>query len=205
MNHTDHVISGTEGYEEEAPKLIDQYEGLAFEGVHRHVLPFFPPAPGPVLDIGAGTGRDAAALAARGYDVTALEPTRAMRQAALRLHPSSRIEWLDESLPDLTLMAGRAGHYALILLTAVWMHLDADQRRSAMPRVVALSKPSGVIVFSLRHGPVPVGRRMFDVSVEETIKLAESAGCSCVLQREGRDVGLGRQDVSWSRLVFKLD
>ena len=203
MNHTDHV-SGTEGYEDEAPMLIDQYERLAFEDVHRHVLSLFPPAPGPVLDIGAGTGRDAAGLAARGYDVTALEPTRAMREAAMSLHASPRIEWLDDALPDLVLMNGRAGRYALILLTAVWMHMDADQRRLAMPRVVALLKPSGVMAFSLRHGPIPPGRRMFDVSVVETINLAEMAGCQCVLQQTGRGGGLNQSGVSWSRLVFKL-
>jgi hypothetical protein len=32
------------------------------------------------------------------------------------------------------------------------------------------------MIFTLRHGPVPVGRRMFDVSAEETIHLAEAVG-----------------------------
>ena len=42
---------------------VNQYEGLAFADVHRDVLHLFPATPSRVLDIGAGTGRDAAAFA----------------------------------------------------------------------------------------------------------------------------------------------
>ena len=92
-------VSGTEGYEDEAAGLISQYESLVFEDVHKHVLHLIPEAPCRVLDIGAGTGRDAAALAARGHQVTAVEPTASLRRAAMRLHPLSRIEWMDSALP----------------------------------------------------------------------------------------------------------
>lgn len=196
------TISGTEGYEGEAPTLIRQYESLAFTDVHKHVLHLFPPPPCLVLDIGAGTGRDAAALAARGYDVTAMEPTMALRQAGMDLHPSPRIEWLEESLPGLAALVGREGRYGLALLTAVWMHLDAEQRRQAMPRVAACLRLGGVMIFSLRHGPVPAGRRMFEVSTDETINLAASSGCQLLFQQEGKGGGLERPGVYWTRLAF---
>jgi SAM-dependent methyltransferase len=195
-------VSGTEGYEDEAAGLISQYESLVFEDVHKHVLHLIPEAPCRVLDIGAGTGRDAAALAARGHQVTAVEPTASLRRAAMRLHPSSRIEWMDSALPDLSALAGRGGAYALILLTAVWMHLDRDQRREAMPRVVSMAQPSGIIIFSLRHGPVPKGRRMFEVDLEETRTLAESAGCQCIFEKNGGAGGLRKSGVSWTRIAF---
>ena len=195
-------ISGTEGYEDEALTLVRQYESLAFEDVHRNVLHLFPPPPGPVLDIGAGTGRDAAALAERGYDVTAMEPTMALRQAGMDLHASPRIEWLDGALPDLSALAGREGRYRLVLLTAVWMHLDAAQRHRAMPLVAACLQTGGVMVFSLRHGPVPIGRRMFEVSTAETTALAAASGCQSVFQQEGKGGGLERPGVYWTRLAF---
>ena len=59
-----------------------------------------------------------------------------------------------------------------VLLTAVWMHLDAPLRARAMPIVAKLVRPGGVLILSQRHGPVPVGRRMFDVTPAETVGLA---------------------------------
>jgi hypothetical protein len=53
------------------------------------------------------------------------------------------------------------------------MHLDQQQRRLAMPNLAALVQPGGTVIMKIRHGPVPVGRRMFEVSPEETIELAE--------------------------------
>jgi hypothetical protein len=48
------------------------------------------------------------------------------------------IEWLDDSLPDLAAMSGRKEEFDLVMLTAVWMHLDEVQRELAMPNVSAL-------------------------------------------------------------------
>jgi hypothetical protein len=40
------------------------------------------------------------------------------------------------------------------------IHLDANQRRRAMPRGAALVNPGDVMILSLWHGPVPGRRRM---------------------------------------------
>ncbi len=81
------------------------------------------------------------------------------------LHPSPLIDWRDDGLPDLAGLAGRSGTFDVVMLTAVWMHLDAAERHRAMPRLAALLRAGGgVMALSLRHGPVPPGRRMFDVS-----------------------------------------
>src|SRR6185503_21054266 len=88
------AVSGTEGYAAEAEALLQQYESISFADVHRKVLHLIPAAPCDVLDIGAGTGRDAAALVARGHRVLAVEPTAALRNQAAQLHPSSLVEWL---------------------------------------------------------------------------------------------------------------
>lgn len=194
--------SGTEGYANEAAALARQYESIAFGDVHETVLPLLPPPPARVLDIGAGTGRDAAGFAAMGYAVTAVEPTAELRAQALRLHPAAAVTWIDDSLPELGVVAGRADRFDVIMLTAVWMHLDARQRRIAMLRVARLLRAGGVMALSLRHGPVPPGRRMFDVSAEETIALAAAEGLRCVLRQQNADGLLGRPGVSWDRLVF---
>ena len=68
-------VSGTENYAEEAPELLERYESISFADAHRLVMHLLPTAPSRVLDIGSGTGRDAAGFAALGHSVVAVEPT----------------------------------------------------------------------------------------------------------------------------------
>lgn len=197
-------VPGTQGYAEEAEGLVARYDGLAFADVHRPVLHLIPTVPCDALDIGAGTGRDAAYLAAMGHRVVAVEPTRELRLPGMALHPSARITWLDDSLPELALLRARRQAFDLVMLTAVWMHLDQRQRRDAMPRVAALLRRGGVMIISLRHGPAPPGRRMFDVSAEETAVLAQAEGLTLVLNLRAGSVGEEnrRAGVTWTRLAF---
>jgi len=194
-------VSGTEGYAEEAESLIRQYESFSFADVHGPELHLIPAAPCRALDVGSGTGRDAAALAAMGHSVVAVEPTSAFRLRAASLHPSLYIEWLDDSLPDLVRVRERGEQFELVMLTAVWMHLDEGQRRLAMPGVVSLVRAGGVMIMSLRHGPVPPGRRMFAVSAEETIELADGEGLQLLL-RYTRPPLLATGAVTWTHLAF---
>jgi SAM-dependent methyltransferase len=194
---------GTDGYADEADALVRQYESLSFADVHRHLLHLLPRPPAHVLDIGAGTGRDAAGLADLGHFVTAAEPTAALRLRAQQLHPSPRIEWIDDSLPDLLVLSSRGQTFDVVMLTAVWMHLDATERVRAMPTVAGLLRTGGLMALTQRHGPVPAGRRMFDVSAAETIALAETHGLTCIQRLEGGDSHFNRPGVTWDRLTFR--
>lgn len=195
-------VSGTEGYAENADLLAVQYESISFDETHRDLLPLFPKVPCRVLDVGAGTGRDAAALAAMGHDVVAVEPTLELRRHGQRLHRSVSIVWVDDSLPDLNMMQARSGLFDLVLLTAVLMHLDADQRRRAIRRLSGLLRDGGLLALSLRHGPVPTGRRMFDVAAAEIRALALDVGLEAIHQVEREDM-LGRPDIRWSFLALR--
>jgi len=196
--------SGTQGYGENAAALADQYESIAFEDVHRDVAHLIPAAPSRIADIGAGSGRDAAALARMGHAVVAAEPTPELRQEGQRRHALPNLEWVDDALPDLAVLRGQGRLFDVIMLTAVWMHLDADERRLSMQALAALLAPQGQILMSLRHGPVPPGRRMFDVSAQETIALAAAHGLSSHHLSEREDM-LDRADVRWSFLGLRRD
>jgi SAM-dependent methyltransferase len=195
-------ISGTEGYAEQAEALAGRYDGLGFAAVHKDVLHLIPRTPGRALDLGAGTGRDAAALAAMGHQVVAVEPVVEFRTTAAALHSSPHIEWLDDHLPELARLTERGDSFNLIILSAVWMHLDREQRRQAMPRVASLLLGAGILVLSLRHGPVPPRRRMFDVSADETIRLAALEGLRLELRLDNQPATLPVEGVSWTRLAF---
>ncbi|MEJ8849437.1 class I SAM-dependent methyltransferase [Variovorax rhizosphaerae] len=189
------------GYGAEAATLAVRYESIAFEDVHRDVLHLFPARAADVLDVGAGTGRDAAALARRGHRVVAIEPTAELRAEGLRLHGAWPIEWVDDALPSLARLRQADRRFALILVTAVWMHLDEPERRAGMAALSGLLADGGQLVMSLRHGPVPQGRRMFDVSAAETVGLAGQLGLQCNHRGERTDTQ-GRPDVRWSVVGF---
>lgn len=195
-------VRGTAGYGANAAALAQQYESLRFEDVHREVLHLFPRAPCRVLDIGAGSGRDAAALAALGHRVVAVEPTAELRAEGMRLHAALPIEWIDDHLPDLPRTLALGVRHDLILLTAVWMHLDAAECAAAMQALAGLVAEGGQVAMSLRHGPVPEGRRMFEVSAQETTELAARHGLLPRFLGEREDM-LDRADVHWSFLVLQ--
>jgi 2-polyprenyl-3-methyl-5-hydroxy-6-metoxy-1,4-benzoquinol methylase len=152
--------SSTAGYAQEAPDLLKTYEKISAETLHRPVWHLIPPVPSRLLDIGAATGRDAAHFAAMGHHVLAVEPVDEMREGGRKLHPSPRIEWMADTLPALARVRERGEAFDAVLATAVWMHLDEDERSEAMPAVASLVRPGGVLILSLRQGPIPSGRRM---------------------------------------------
>jgi SAM-dependent methyltransferase len=198
-------ISGTEGYAERADALIEQWRTISFADQHAPILQWIPQVPSRIVDIGAGIGTDAAGLAALGHTVLAVEPVDAFRDAARELHPSPCIEWLDDSLPDLSALLALRDTFDVVMLSAVWMHLDAPQRDRAMGRVAALLRDGGVSIMSLRHGPVPAGRRMFDVTADETIQLALAQGLRLMHELHTPSVQPANRanGVTWTRLVFE--
>jgi len=198
------MIRGTRGYAEHAPELIKRYESLSFAYKHEAVLRLIPSSPTKALDIGAGTGADAAWLAEQGHQVVAVEPTEAFREHGLKHHPSPLIEWVNDALPRLDRVAKRRREFGLVMVTAVWMHLDEYERQLAMPVVASLLAPGGVLIMALRHGLVPRERIMFAVSAEETVRLAEAQGLRCVLNVHAESkLAANRQlGVTWSRVAF---
>jgi hypothetical protein len=83
--------------------------------------------------------------------------------------------------------------------------VDAS-RRGAAPNGNAerrsIGSAGGIVIMSLRHGPVPPGRRMFEVWAEETIALAQRSKLCCTLNQEA-EASLRQPGVSWTRLAFQ--
>ncbi|MFJ3922803.1 class I SAM-dependent methyltransferase [Streptomyces sp. NPDC090022] len=196
------VVKGTAGYAEAADLLAIQYEAVTFGEVHCDVLTLIPAEPGRILDVGAGTGRDAAALVALGHRVVAVEPTAELRVHGQRIHEGSAIDWVDDVLPDLTLRH-HGGQFEAVFATAVWMHLNAEERCRAMARIATLLVPGGRFFVNLRHGPVPDGRLMFDVSAAETVELGGMYGLRAIHCSDRPDLH-GRSSVWWSCLVLQM-
>jgi SAM-dependent methyltransferase len=190
-------------YEQHADRLVTQYESLACPDVHAALLDMLPPVGATVLDIGAGSGRDAAWLAANGYDVVAVEPSAAMLAHAKKLHSSTQIHWIADSLPDLPSVRRLGLSFDLILLSAVWMHIPPASRQRALRKLATLLAPKGRISISLRLGPPDTERAMYEVSLSELAGLAQQFGLRVVRTTDSHDK-LGRSDVSWMNVVLGL-
>ena len=190
-------------YDARAATLADRYEAVAPERLHGWLDGLFPAARSLVLDVGAGSGRDAAWLAGLGHDVVAAEPSPALRAEAVRRHPDAGVRWVADQLPALpaTLRLGLA--FDVILLSAVWQHVAPAERPRALRKLLGLLRPGGLLTLTLRQGPAEAGRGMYPVSLVELEGLARAHG-AMVVRTHAMDDALGRPGVSWTGVALRL-
>lgn len=189
-------------YDAHASELADGYEGLDAATTHPKLFAMLRKAKGAtILDVGAGTGRDAAALAGLGHHVTAVEPSSKMLRLAKALHPGNDVLWVSDAMPALGKVEGT---FDVVLLSAVWMHVPPADRAAAFSRIVDLTAPGGRIYMTLRLGPGDVDRAMWTVSAAEIERLATMRGVR--VQDLGKQPDLlGRNDVTWQTLLLARD
>ena len=190
-------------YDSGARSFADGWEAVEFARAHAAALPHIPSQPGLVLDIGAGSGRDAAWFAGQGWRVVAVEPAGALRQLAGQLHRVPGVTWENDRLPGLerTLRLGLS--FDLVWLSAVWMHVAPADRGRAFRKLVTLLKPGGRMMLSLRRGPDACGRPMYPVEPAEIERLAGEHGLAVRGMVECEDL-MGRAEVRWTTMVLQL-
>lgn len=197
------MTSAIAWYDAHADEVAPRYEGVSSESVHGWLTDLLPASSGAVLDIGAGSGRDAAWLADKGYDVVAAEPSAQMRTLAMREHPDARIQWSKDALPGLPELTRSGLSFDLILVSAVWMHVPQSKRPRAFRKMINLLKPGGVIAITLRQGYADPQRGMYPATAGEIEDLARDHGAFIERCTESAD-RLGRNDVSWTQIAVRL-
>lgn len=190
-------------YDEHSTAQSELYEAVDPSQLRAWLIDLLPEAPALLLDVGAGSGRDAAWLASLGHDVVAVEPSAAMRTEAMERHRDANVWWLDDSLPGLsdTLKQGLA--FDVILLCAVWQHVAPTDRARAMRKLISLLRPGGMLAITLRHGPADSERGMHPVSLAEVERLARGYGGSVALTVPMADQQ-GRTDIIWTGVAIRL-
>ncbi len=101
---------------------------------------------GPTADIGCGSGREVAWLAANGYPAIGFDASEGLLREARARYP--RLDFRQASLPDLAGIADQI--YANVLCETVIMHLPHDAIAPSVARLVAILRPGGILYLSWR-------------------------------------------------------
>ena len=174
------------------PSLLRTYERISPETLHRPVWHLIPTAPSNLLDIGAGgvaTPRISPRWAVRSL---AVEPVAAMREGAMKLHPSPRIEWLADALPVLALVRARGETFHAVLATAVSMHLDAAERAEAMLAVASLVRPVACCLCRFATGRSRRAGACSTSRPRRRSRLPRARGSTCLVNTVTRSFRQGR-------------
>ena len=156
-----------------------------------------------MLDLGAGSGRDASWLQSLGAKVYAVEPSDGMREQGKAYTEGLDVQWLADSLPDLSEVYKLNIRFDLILLSGVWAHIPSGKRERAFRKISNLLASGGTLVFTLRHGPCSDERTFYEVSVEELRGLSRNFGLRYLETVSAKD-HLNRLDVHWETCVMAL-
>lgn len=177
-----------------------------------------------VLDIGCGSGRDAAFLAANGYRVTATDAAAAMlavaRPNAVRLASDvmprlacpADVRLLQAAFPLPAGAALLAERFDAVVALAVVMHLPDRELFEFAFQVRSLLEKGGTLILSASTGRPGLdgsgrddsGRLFRERPAGELRLLFERLGFRLVAEHDSAD-GLGRPLLRWVTLVLRLD
>ena len=192
-------------YRIHAERLGKRFNDLSPEQVLASVANYLPAPPARILDIGAGTGRDAAWLARQGHEVTAVEPVDELARQAADFPGADRIAWIDDQLPVLAKLQDRPASFDFCLMSGVWHHMAPADRPTALTTIARLLAPGGRLAMSIRIGGDDDGITLFAIDPDETLTQAATAGLT-LLHRAPRpsvqpaNIAAG---VTWDWLVLQ--
>ncbi|GGR74460.1 hypothetical protein GCM10010169_17960 [Micromonospora fulviviridis] len=129
---------------------IDRFRQLAAEGAdlagEARLLDALLPPGARILDAGCGTGRVAAALAARGHTVVGVDADPALIDAARADHPGPRFLVADLAELDLAAQGEPEPFDAAVVAGNVMVFVAPGTERAVLTRVAAHVRPDGLVV-----------------------------------------------------------
>jgi SAM-dependent methyltransferase len=198
--------SGAEYWDQYFASLRESGRDLDWQG--RWVEPFLAPLRGAgarsILELGCGTGNDAARLAYEGYEVTAVDVSaEAIDRARTRFGAS--VEFV---VADITSVLPFPDSSFDAVMSNVAIHMFPDSvTRSVFDEVGRLVRPGGLFLLhanALEDRPLRAARRPVALELEENYVLEESGQTMhffseeylCELLRDWREVELERVEIS---------
>ena len=189
-------------YEDNADEVTRVYEEVEFSRVIDRIL--FYTRPGDrLLDIGSGSGRDAARLLSLGLDVTILDGSTEMLKRATSLHPELAGRELLCPLPGRIPVPSE--RFQAATAWAVLMHFEKDALPELFSEIARVLKPGGLFAYSantMRSGLDSKendsrGRHFTCLHATEWESLHVAAGFKTLEAEETTDI-TGRPGIRWA-------
>jgi SAM-dependent methyltransferase len=146
--------------------------------------------PGPTADVGCGNGRDAAWLAAHGFQTTGYDSSPPLLAEARSRHPD--VEFALARLPELEGVP--RAHFANVLCETVILHMRPAQIPDAVRTLLAVLAPEGTLYVSWRVAGATAERhadgRLHGAFGADVVRAA-LAGATVMLDEEATSASSG--------------
>jgi 2-polyprenyl-3-methyl-5-hydroxy-6-metoxy-1,4-benzoquinol methylase len=188
-------------YQKNGKNIAERYESADVSDLHRVLNASFK-SPATLLELGCGSGRDAAFMTKQGFTVTAVDGSATMIESAVNHHPE-----LSGCLHTLQLpeeLSDRFGKFDGVFSIAALMHFSQPQIETIIKQVNALLIAKGRFFFS-----VPIqrddikndefdakGRRFTAMTEAQWLDLCRQYGFELIRSSTTED-GLGRKGITW--------
>jgi SAM-dependent methyltransferase len=189
-SNPDLAVDSVEWYNLHAESVVERHESIRATDANAWLRKDLPRSPALILDVGAGSGRDAAWLKSLGYKVIAVEPSTEMAAHARRLGRCRDIEWIDDRLPELSKVFAKNSRFNFILANAMWMHLAPNERAPAIASLLGLLSPGGMLAIAFSQGTPHANRPFFECQGEEILDIALNEGAQLVTFRKKLPVSM---------------
>ncbi len=193
-------------YEKNSREITEKYENIDMKNLQQKLTEVFTKKD-KILELGCGSGRDAAHLISHSYDVTVSDGSQSMLDEAIKLHPELEKNCCIIRLPDKFSHPNESfsGVYAI----AVLMHLEIHEIGVVLEEISRILTNDGKFFFSvyIRENDkvesiiTPEGRFLTRMPKENWIKMCESSGFTLISLLENDDV-MGR-DIQWCSFFMR--
>jgi ubiquinone/menaquinone biosynthesis C-methylase UbiE len=193
-------------YEKNSREITEKYENLDMKNLQQKLIEVFSKED-KLLELGCGSGRDAAFLTSNGYDVLVSDGSQSMLSEAIKLHPELNKKQCNIKLPGKIPFPKEtfSGVYAI----AVLMHFEIKDIELVLKEISRILMKNGKFFFSVyikENNKVesmitPEGRFLTHMSKDHWITMCESSGFSLVTLLENCDA-MGR-DINWCSFFMR--
>ena len=195
-------------YDKNAQTLANRYEGADMNYTHRNLLRYLPEG-GKVLEIGCGSGRDAAFLLNHGFDITACDASSEMLSTAIAHHPELSKRIHHASIPFSNEDSLLFQRFNAVVLIATVMHISDQDLFECAYQLRQLLTPDGIVLISTSLGREGIvegrdseGRIYVERQPDELRLLFERLGFRLVASYQNED-SIGRH-FNWITLIMQL-
>jgi SAM-dependent methyltransferase len=183
-------------YDRDASAIAARYETADMGAIHEYLLRYLPKG-GEVLEVGSGSGREAAYVLQEGYDVTGIDASAGMVRESIRLHPELQNRVICSPLPLQTDSPLLDRKFDAMVSIATWMHVPEHDLLECVTQIRTMLKPEGVLFISASTGRQEgvgdrddQGRLFIERPAEQIQLLFERLGFRFIAQHDTSDAYL---------------